>query len=323
MPRRERLDFKDAIHDVHVHGRAGPGIFFDAGILTRRAPRQHAPGLQRFESLIAATCAECGTTLHGYCFEPNSAILVLQTTGAPLAAFMRRLCGQYSRYHGTRRPVKRAGVFASRYESKVIAPEYLPHAVRRAHRNPIMAGLCRRPVDYPFSSERAYTGERSPLPLDMTGMRTILEQKGYFGPRGYREFMDQDEGPYVGNLFARGSPRDSRIVGSKLFAQQVRQMVAHPAPLPTREQIIAGVAQLLQLSARDIFSATHAGALGRALVAWYGLRSGAATLTDMGRWFSVTGAALGQAIRHHRGRSPKLFGLRGLPEPKSRTSRQY
>jgi len=30
MPRRERLDFKDAIHDVHVYGRAGPGIFFDA-----------------------------------------------------------------------------------------------------------------------------------------------------------------------------------------------------------------------------------------------------------------------------------------------------
>jgi hypothetical protein len=223
------------------------------------------------------------------------------------------LCGQYSRYRGSGTLEKRAGVFASRYESKVIAPEYLPHAVRRAHRSPILTELCQRRVDYPFSSERAYTGERSSLPLEMTGVRTALEQKGYFGLRGYREFMDQDESPYVANLFARGSPQDSRIVGSKLFVQQARQMAAHPLAPPTREQLIAGVTRLLQLTDTDIFSATRAGVLGRALVAWYGLRTGAATLTEMGRWFSVTGAALGLAMRQHRRVSPELFSLRTLP----------
>src|SRR5258708_36644539 len=101
MPRRERLDFKAAIHYVRVRGRDGPGIFFDADLLTRRAPRQHALSLQRFESLIAANCEECATILHGYCLEPNAAILVLQRTGAPLAAFMRRLCGQYSHFRGS------------------------------------------------------------------------------------------------------------------------------------------------------------------------------------------------------------------------------
>jgi len=141
------------------------------------------------------------------------------------------------------------------------------------------------PGRLPLQLGRAYTGERSPLPLDMTGMADHPRAKGYFGPRGYREFMDQDEGPYVGNLFARGSPR---ILASSEASFSLSRCANGGAPRPAadREQIIAGVAQLLQLSARDIFSATHAGALGRALVAWYGLRSGAATLTDMGRWFS-------------------------------------
>jgi hypothetical protein len=246
---------------------------------------------------------------------------VLQTMGMPLADFMRRLCGRYSRYSGSVAAGQRAGGFASRYESKVVAPEYLPHAVRRAHRSPILAGLCKRRMDYPFSSERAYTGERSPLPLETAAVKAALDQRGLFGRQGYREFMDQEETSHVANLFARGSPQDSRVVGSKLFVQQVRQMAAHPAPLPTRKHLIAGAARLLQVTDADIFSATRSGVLGRALVAWYGLRSGAATLTEMGRWFSVTGATLGQAIRHHRGRSPELFTLRGLPESKSSTSR--
>jgi hypothetical protein len=313
MPRRERLDFKGAIHYVRVRGREGPGIFFDANILTRAAPRQHALGLQRFESLVASICDECGTVLHGYSVEPNSGILVLQTMGVPLTDFMRRLCGRYSRYSGSGAAGQPVGGFASRYESKVVAPEYLPHAVRRAHRSPILAGLCKRRVDYPFSSERAYTGERSPLPLETAAVKAALDQRGLFGRQGYREFMDQEETSHVANLFARGSPQDSRIVGSKLFVQQVHQMAAHPAPLPTREQLIAGVAQLLRVTDADIFSATRTGVLGRALVAWYGLRSGAATLAEMGRWFSVTGATLGQAIRRHRKLWPDLFELAALP----------
>ena len=38
-----------------------------------------------------------------------------------------------------------------------------------------------------------------------------------------------------------------------------------------------------------------------------------ATLAEMGRRFSVTGATLGQAIRHHRSVTPNLFNLTDLP----------
>ncbi len=311
MPRDERLDFKDAIHYATVRGRDGSEIFFNALTLRRfpQAPRQYAPHVVRFERLLDDACTDCGAILHGYCLEPNSGILILQTAGAPLHALMQRLCGRYSRYLRTSGFVGGTGVFGARYDSKVVAPEYLPHAVRRAHRSPILAGLCRRRVDYPFSSERTYAGESAQIPIATAALKTAVELHGYHGPRGYREFMDQDESPYVANLLSHGSPLDPRIAGDKVFVQKARNMAAHPVVPPTREQLIAGVARLLNKTPADVLSPTHIGALGRALVAWYGLRTGAATLTQMGHWFSVTSATLGQGIRRHRGVTPDLFNL--------------
>jgi putative transposase len=316
MPRRQRLDFKDAVQYVRLRGRDGKFIFFDPAILQNHgeSPRQHAPGVRRFEALLAATCEECAATLLAYCVEPNAAWLVLQTGGAPLMACMRRLSGQYSR--STKFPIG-GSPFAARYVSQVVAPEYFPYAVRRTHRRPIETGLCRRRSDYPFSSERAYLGERATLPLDCNPVRTELQQKGYFGSRGYREFMDQDDTPYIAKLFSNGSPQDPRVVGSKSYVQRVRYMATHPPSVPTREQLIEAVAQLLQTTAAELFAATRVGVLGRALVAWYGLRSGAATLTEMGGWFSISGATLGQALHHHRRKNSTFFKLCEMPQARN------
>jgi putative transposase len=323
MPRHERLDFKGAIHHAHVRGRTGSNIFFDPHTLRRfpQAPRQYAPHVLRFELLLAAACTECGAILHGYCLEPNSGNLVLQTGGASLQALMQRLLSRYARYLRAAGFLGGRSVFGTRYGSKIVAPEYLPHVVRRAHCNPILAGLCRRRLDYPFSSERAYLGEFAQIPITTADLTAELELKGYHGSRGYRKFMDQDETAYVASLLSNGSPLDSRIVGDKVFVQKARYTAAHPDTRLTQEQLIAGVARLMNVTPIDIYSATHVGVLGRALVACYGLRSGAATLTEIGRWFSVTGATLGQAIRHHRRVAPDLFNLVALPGLERSTNR--
>jgi hypothetical protein len=316
MPRHERLDFKNAIHYVRVRGREGLEIFFDSLSFRRfpLTPRPNAPHVQKFEQLLAAACTECGALLHGYCVEPNSAILVLRTAGAPLHELMRRLSSRYSRYLRAEGFVPGKAVFGARYDSKVIAPDYLAHAVRRAHRSPLASDLCKRRGEYPFSSDRAYSGEISSLPIAMREVRLALEQRGHSGSRGYREFMGQEETPYAANLLTHGSPLDSRIVGETVFVQRARNTAANPSAPPTREQFIACIARLLNKTPADIVSATHVGTLGRALVAWHALRTGAATHSQVARWFSVTGATLEQAIRHHRRVTPEPFNLTVLPE---------
>jgi hypothetical protein len=315
MPRHERIELKNAIQYVRVRGADGLEIFFDAVNLRRfpYATRQYAPHALKFEFLLATVCTECGAVLYGYCLEPNSGIFILRAAGATLQTVMRRLSARYARYLRADGFVGVRGVFGARYGAKIVAPQYLPHAVRRAHRSPIVNGLCKQRVDYPFSSDRAYSGEIPALPIDILGVRTALKQKGYVGVRGYREFMDQEETPYVANLLSHGSPLDSRIVGDKGFVQQVRHMASHPTAPPSKEQLIAAAALLLNTAPADIFSATRIGVLGRALVAWYGLRMGTATVAEMGRWFSVTGATLGQAIRHNRSVTPDLFNRSVLP----------
>lgn len=205
------------------------------------------------------------------------------------------------------------GVFSGRYESKVLAPEYVPHAVRRAHLRPVLARLCRQAIDYPFSSARAYVGRPARVPVDRSLVNAALERRNLFGLRGYREFMELPETPFVANLFERGYAFDSRIVGTKLFAMTARQLAAHPVAGPTREQLIEGVARLIRKTPEELFSKTHAGVLGRSLVAWYGVRAGSASLNEIGKWFSVSGATLGQGIQHYQQVAPELFALPVLP----------
>jgi hypothetical protein len=52
---------------------------------------------------------------------------------------------------------------------------------------------------------------------------------------------------------------------------------------------------------------------GRALVAWYALRSRSASLREVGAWFGVSGATLGRGMRHYRRVSPELFERKSLP----------
>src|SRR5882724_3020127 len=164
LSRLHRLDFHGAIHLVHVRGKEGFNIYFDASALNHAAVAQWSvvpgwsavPHLLRFFELLNECCSECGAQLFGYCMEPNDASLVLRTMGAPLDACMQRLGGRYSRYlHLEQILPKSVCPFAARYESKVLAPEYLPHALRRVHARALRTGLARRAVDYPFSSAPA------------------------------------------------------------------------------------------------------------------------------------------------------------------------
>jgi hypothetical protein len=138
-------------------------------------------------------------------------------------------------------------------------------------------------------------------------LRRALEQKGLFGLRGYREFMERPETKHVADLFEQGSALDARIVGSPVFVAQAHDAASHPRVPYTSRQLLAGVEALLKSEHSASLKEGSQTVLARALVAWFALKTGSASVREVGRWFGVSGAALGKAIKHYRGISPALF----------------
>jgi hypothetical protein len=321
MPHPRRFDFIGAIHLVRLRGRAGTHIFFEPGLLTLppTAWWVGAPRVQGFMHFMKESLEECDSVLFGYHFQPNEAGLLLQTASVSLERLMQRLCGSYSRYcrktFAESALAQMKGPFAGRYDSKVIAPEYLPHALRRLHRQGKPATL-NAGAPYGFSSEQAYVGTRARVPLGMAAVHAVLAARGLGGLPGYRKFMQEPESAHVAALFANGSPHDRHIVGNRAFVLKAHDAATHPLPAPTREQLIAAVAQRLGRAPEELAIGERVGVLARSMVAWYGLRTGAANLSDVGRWFSVSGATVGRGMRFYRRAAPQYFGatLPGLKD---------
>jgi REP element-mobilizing transposase RayT len=308
MPRLPRIDFDGAIHYVLIRGCLGRSILFEPGILNgRSADAVRTPDrLRYFEGLIADAYEECGSEVHAFAWAPNDGVLVIQTHAVPLHSVMARVCGRYSRYlHRKGHLAREERAFDGRYSSKLVSPAYLGHAIRRAERMPVELGLCRQPLDYPFSSARCLGPAR---PAWLMAYARIRGRVGAGKSNGARELgmLDTDT-DVVATLFQRGAQSDPRVIGDRAFVKSaMSQAAAGRSSVPNQEQIVNAVGRLLQ---RAALGATECSlqVLKKALVARHAVRSGAATLTRVAEWYSVTPAALRGDINRYRALAPALF----------------
>jgi hypothetical protein len=94
--------------------------------------------------------------------------------------------------------------------------------------------------------------------------------------------------------------------GSGLVQSAHSEAADGRASVPNQEQIVTAVSRLLQ---RAALGATEVSVqvLKKALVARHAVRCGAATLTQVAEWYSVTPAALRGDINRYRVLAPGLF----------------
>jgi putative transposase len=125
-----------------------------------------------------------------YCLMPNHFHLVIDTPDERLSAAMKQLNGRYS-LRFNRRHGRDAHLFKNRFGAVALRTE--PHflwCLRYAARNPVEAGLCGEPDEWPWSSYRASAGEVRPPRFLALG--TLLS---YFGDvpetamSRYRDFV--------------------------------------------------------------------------------------------------------------------------------------
>ena len=121
---------------------------------------------QSFLDLLDRTVRWASWTLHDYCLMTNHVHLVLQTPLPTLPSGMRRLMGTYvedfNELNG-----RRGALVQGRYKARLVDTDnYWENCLQYVANNPVTAGLCRRPEDWPWSS---YARRANPSLADMWG----------------------------------------------------------------------------------------------------------------------------------------------------------
>jgi REP element-mobilizing transposase RayT len=143
MGRVARTSLPDGYFHVYARGIAGGSpIFVDDA--DRRA----------FLRLLARCVDRYRWACHAYTLLSTHYHLVLEATRTNLSAGLHQLNGRYAA-HVNRRHSRFGHVFAERFQARVIeSEEYLYDACAYVAQNPVAAGLCDAPEDWPWSYRR-------------------------------------------------------------------------------------------------------------------------------------------------------------------------
>ena len=175
-------------------------------------------------SIIGRAKRRYGWKVHAYCLMSNHYHLLTETPEPNIAAGMQWLNSTYA--HRFNEKYERIGhLFQRRYADGIIlTDEHLHEVIRYIPLNPVRAGLCERPEDWPWSSCRATLGSErrerflSVRPTldrfssDRDVARTLLRE---WIEEGQREIRSSNKKPLI-SLLRPGQP----VTGDSLRAAQ-------------------------------------------------------------------------------------------------------
>ena len=142
MPRILRTTLPDGYFHVTARGVEQRPIYLDS------------EDCRSFLGLFGSTARRHGWTLYAFCLMGNHYHLVLEATREALSDGAQWLNGVYAQDFN-RRHGRWGHLFGARFASWVIeTEEHLYAACRYVVENPVRAGLCASPEDWPWSGSR-------------------------------------------------------------------------------------------------------------------------------------------------------------------------
>lgn len=292
MARKPRVHVPGGFYHVILRGNGGQPIFFgeaDRGQLG---------------SLITDGTRRFGYRVHGYCWMPNHAHLVVQVARIGLSVIVQNLAFRYTRWVN-RRQRRRGHLFQGRYQAILVdADSYLLELVRYVHLNPVRARLVTDPAAYPHSSHRAYLGRANVPWLHREWVLGLFADTEAAARHRYRRFIEAGVAEGHRAEFYRGE-MDSRILGDDRFVESVERQGRKDSPrrIPL-ERIVAAGADVAAIAYDRLCSASRdrESARARALLAYLVVTHGLATLTALSRIVHRDVATLSNAARIFRDR---------------------
>jgi REP element-mobilizing transposase RayT len=184
-----RLDYPGAIHHVFVRGVARSAVAVDDA------------DYECSLFLLERTLPRFGLRCHAWCYLPNHSHLLVTSEGGNLSRAMHWL-GTCTAQSFNQRHQRSGHLYQGRYGSRLVGDDsYLLELARYLPLNPVNAGLCSSPEDWPWSSYAATAGlDTAPAFLDTA---TLLGMLG--SPEAYAAWVA--DGVLATGLDERGVPR--------------------------------------------------------------------------------------------------------------------
>jgi len=307
MARQLRVEFENAFYHITSRGNLRDKIFYDA------ADRE------RFLKILSRTKERYGFLVHAYALMDNHYHLLMETPKANLSQIMQNINTSYTVY--VNRKYQRSGhLLQGRFKAVIVDKDrYLVALSRYIHLNPVRAKLVKEPLDYPWTSYRAFMDQKAEDSLVDTG-ETLLyfSKRRDRGVRAYREFVEADEGrdenPFAameaGILLGGGSFKAKvmrRIEGIK-----VDEEIPQAKRLRKRVPIDA-VIKACQLSYgkdRKALVERGRGNEGRQVAIYLAKMLSGGKGKEIGQYFGIKGAAVSDAIKRIERRLDKESQLR-------------
>jgi REP-associated tyrosine transposase len=296
MARKPRIHFPGALYHVMLRGNGGMDIFGDD------------QDRCRFVLLLQEGIERFGYRVFAYCLMDNHVHLAIQVGELPLSRAMQNLSFRFTRWINWR--TKRTGhLFQGRYKAILVEEgEYLLQLVAYLHLNPVRAGMVAAPLDYQWSSHRAYMGSESIPWLDSDAVLSRLAKNRAAARKSFAAFVTAQARLGHRKEFHGVGSEDPRIFGEDHFLNDVlRQAEEQPLVLPDLEACIRLVVEYF---ACDRETLRHPGRKQResrirAFLAWAVLEHSSASLTDLAQWLNRDLSTLSSAIGRLRDRAAR------------------
>jgi putative transposase len=287
MPRRLRIHLPGGVYHITLRGNHRQSIFFqdsDHSLLNMIVAR----ALEKYEA-----------RLHAYCWMSNHLHMVLQASVDPVSRPMHDIAAEFARAMQIK--LQTTGHFFERrfHATLVDTDSYMMELLRYVHRNPVTAGMVRRPDEYRWSSHHEYVGARTCdwLTTDF-GLRMFGSDRSS-AVLAYQAFVDADmEVPWEpAHVMAPGLAvlGDDDFIARALGATPAtrsRQSLDTLIDEACRRFEIAE--ELLTSPVRNAYAARV-----RGWIAFQATKRGVASLAAVARRLGRTEGALRYTIRSH------------------------
>ena len=207
MARMARLVVPNHPHHVTQRGNRRQRTFF--------SPDDYRTYLH----LLSEAKARSGVAVWAYCLMPNHVhLIVVPEREDGLRALFSDAHRRYTR-HVNFREGWRGHLWQERFHSFVMDEVHLMAAVRYVELNPVRAGLCDTPDQWPWSSARAHLKAQDDALVDVAPMRTrISDWVAYLGDETGISSIDT----------IRKHTRSGRPAGSEPFIAQLEHWAQRP-----------------------------------------------------------------------------------------------